>query len=114
MATIKATCPVCGDVDLAPRQVHVRVVEAIEDSLSRRTYTFGCPLCHEDVEKSADEEVVRLLSTAGVAIERVPVPAEAREAHRGAPIGYDDLLDLALWLESHDDVVSVLAHQRVG
>jgi hypothetical protein len=29
MATIKATCPMCGDVDLTPRQVRVRVIEAI-------------------------------------------------------------------------------------
>ncbi len=108
MATIKATCPMCGDVDLTPRQVHVRVVEAIEDDLSRRTYTFGCPQCHEDVEKAADAEVVRLLSTAGVEIERVPVPAEAREHHGGAPIGYDDLLDLALWLEQTDDLMAEL------
>jgi hypothetical protein len=114
MATIKATCPMCGDVDLAPRQVHVRVVEAIEDSLSRRTYTFGCPLCHEDVEKSADEEVVRLLSTAGVVIERVAVPAEAREAHHGDPLGYDDLLDLAMALEQTDDVLALLVPARIS
>ena len=36
------------------------------------------------------------------AIERVPVPAEAREHHAGRPLGYDDLLDLVLFLESHD------------
>ena len=114
MATIKATCPMCGDVDLAPRQVHVRVVEAIEDALSRRTYTFGCPLCHEDVEKSADEEGVRLLSTAGVVIERVAVPAEARESHHGAPLGYDDLLDLAMALEDTDDVLALFAEQRIA
>ncbi len=104
MATIKATCPMCGDVDLTPRQVHVRVIEAIEESDSRRTYTFGCPQCSTDVEKPADDEVVRLLSSAGVRVERVPVPAEAREHHSGRPIGYDDLLDLVLWLETHDAV----------
>jgi rRNA maturation protein Nop10 len=114
MATIKATCPMCGDVDLAPRQVHVRVVEAIEDAMSRRTYTFGCPTCHEDVEKSADEEVVRLLSTAGVAIERVPVPAEARESHYGDPISYDDLLDLAMALEQTDDLMALLSQQKIA
>jgi hypothetical protein len=104
MATIKATCPMCGDVDLTPRQVRVRVVEAIHDTDSRRSYAFGCPTCHADVEKPADEEVVRLLTSAGVRIDRIPVPAEAREAHQGRPIGYDDLLDLVLWLETHDTV----------
>jgi hypothetical protein len=104
MATIKATCPMCGDVDLTPRQVRVRVIEAIQDADSHRSYTFGCPTCHLDVEKAADDEVVRLLTSAGVRIERVPVPAEAREHHQGGPIGYDDLLDLVLWLETHDAV----------
>ena len=109
MATIKATCPMCGDVDLTPRQVRVHVVEALEDSHSRRTYAFGCPQCHEDVEKPADAEVVRLLTSAGVRVDRVPVPAEAREAHSGGPFGSDDLLDLVLWLESHDAIAEDMA-----
>lgn len=112
MATIKATCPMCGDVDLVPRQVRVRVVEAVEESHSRRTYAFGCPVCHEDVEKPADEEVVRLLTSAGVAVDRIPVPAEAREPHTGGPLGYDDLLDLVLWLESHDAIAESMTLAR--
>jgi hypothetical protein len=114
MATIKATCPMCGDVDLTPRQVRVHVVEAVEESHSRRTYAFGCPLCHEDVEKPADAEVVRLLTSAGVHVDRITVPAEAREEHHGSPIGYDDLLDLVLWLETHDAIAEdmALSHGR--
>ena len=109
MATIKATCPLCGDVDLAPRQVTVHVVEAIDEAFSRRSYAFACPTCSDRVEKRADAEVVRLLSSAGVSTERVPVPAEAREAHHGRPIGYDDLLDLVLFLESHDTLAAEMA-----
>jgi hypothetical protein len=109
MATIKATCPLCGDVDLAPRQVTVHVVEAIDDSCSRRSYAFACPTCSDRIEKPADVEVVRLLTSAGVRTERVPVPAEAREAHQGRPIGYDDLLDLVLFLESHDTLAAEMA-----
>lgn len=104
MATIKATCPMCGDVDLTPRQVRVRVTEAIRESDTRSSYVFGCPQCRQDVEKPADEEVVRLLSSAGVRVERIAVPAEARELHDGRPIGYDDLLDLVLFLETHDAI----------
>jgi hypothetical protein len=109
MATIKATCPMCGDVDLTPRQVQVRVVEALSEEHSRRSYRFDCPACHERIEKAADEDVVRLLCSAGVRVETVPVPAEAREAHVGGPIGYDDLLDLVLWLERHDAISEDLA-----
>ena len=82
MATIKATCPMCGDVDLTPRQVHVRVVEAIEDDLSRRTYTFGCPQCHEDVEKAADAEAIRVF------VENI------RELLMSAPLGQKKVLSI--------------------
>lgn len=112
MATIKATCPVCGDVDLTPRQVTVRVVEAIEQTQARRSYSFQCPGCHETVCKPADVEVVRLLASAGVTVVRVEVPAEARERHAGAPLGYDDLLDFALWLDSHDALAGLLEPAR--
>ena len=114
MATIKATCPMCGDVDLTPRQVRVRVVEAIEDGESRRSYAFACPACAVEVEKAADDEVVRLLTSAGVRVERIAVPAEARETHHGGPVGYDDLLDLVLWLETHDAIAEdmALSHGR--
>jgi predicted RNA-binding Zn-ribbon protein involved in translation (DUF1610 family) len=109
MATIKATCPLCGDVDLAPRQVTVHVVEAIDDADSRRTYEFSCPSCADRIEKPADAEVARLLASAGVRTTTVPVPPEAREGHHGAPIGYDDLLDLVLFLETHDTLAAEMA-----
>ena len=75
MTTIKATCPVCGDVDLTPSDVRLTVAE----SAGWATYTFRCSECHDNVEKPADEEVVALLSSTGVAIDRVP--AEALEGH---------------------------------
>lgn len=93
MTTIKATCPVCGDVDLTPRDVRLTVA----DAAGWATYTFTCTECHDQIEKPADEEVVALLSSAGVEIDRVP--AEALEQHGGAAFTYDDVLDFALWLE---------------
>jgi len=99
MTTIKATCPVCGDVDLTPKDVRLTVAE----SAGWATYTFRCTQCDDDIEKPADEEVVALLSSAGVIVDRVP--AEALEDHSGAPFSYDDVLDFALWLASNDLVV---------
>lgn len=96
MTTIKATCPVCGDVDLTPNDVRLTVAE----SAGWATYTFECSECHDSIEKPADEEVVALLSSAGVAIDRVP--AEALEGHAGPAFTYDDVLDFALWLEKND------------
>lgn len=99
MTTIKATCPLCGDVDLVPNDVRLTVAE----SAGWATYTFRCTECKEEVEKPADEEVVALLSSAGVVIDRVP--PEALEGHSGAPFSYDDVLDFAIWLANNDLVV---------
>ncbi len=105
MTTIKATCPICGDVDLTPSDVRLTVAEAA----GWATYTFKCGTCQDLIEKAADDEVVALLSSAGVMIDRVP--GEVLEAHPGSPICYDDILDLALWLETHDVIVPhLVAH----
>lgn len=100
MTTIKATCPVCGDVDLTPNDVRLTVAE----TAGWATYTFRCSGCNEDIEKPADEEVVALLSSAGVAVDRVP--AEALEGHAGPAFTYDDVLDFALWLDKNDLVAA--------
>lgn len=105
MTTIKATCPVCGDVDLTPAEVRLTVARAA----GWATYTFKCITCQDLIEKSADDEVVALLSSAGVIIDKVP--GEAFESHYGSPISYDDVLDLALWLDTHDVIVPhLIAH----
>jgi len=99
MTTIKATCPICGDVDLTPAEVRLTVAQAA----GWATYTFKCASCQDLIEKSADDEVVALLSSAGVIIDHVP--GEAFESHQGLPICYDDVLDFALWLNTHDVIV---------
>ena len=113
MTTIKATCPECGDVDLTPADLVVTVLVLPSASptcapAEQATYGFVCPECDEVVEKEAVPEVVRLLSGAGVLVERVQVPAEALEAHPNRPLTYDDLLDFALWLEGHDTLAADL------
>lgn len=105
MTTIKATCPICGDVDLTPADVRLTVAE----SAGWATYTFKCGTCQDLIEKTADDEVVALLSSAGVLIDHVP--GEAFEQHCGSPISYDDVLDFALWLDGHDVIVPhLIAH----
>lgn len=104
MTTIKATCPVCGDVDLTPADVEV--TRAPEAGWS--TYSFGCPDCGMTVRKAADDDVVTLLTSAGVPVRRIAVPAEALEPHDGPPIGYDDLIDFVLLLGITDTLVGIL------
>lgn len=105
MTTIKASCPVCGDVDLTPAQVRL-VVCSVEDW---SYYTFSCSRCHEEVRKPAAAQVVALLTSGGVRAEHWTIPAEALESHNGPKISHDDVLDMVLALEKCDLVAAVAA-----
>lgn len=108
MTTIKATCPTCGDVDLTPADVTVTVAYALGWS----TYTFRCATCWDAVCKPADDEVVQLLTGAGVRVERLEVPLEYLEARaqagQAAALTADDLLDFAVRLHGTEDILGVL------
>ncbi len=106
MTTIKATCPTCGDVDLTPEDMTVTVAEEAGWS----TYSFMCNACAVTITKPADDEIVRLLTGAGVRLRRVHVPGEFLESQKlnrtAPPLTEDDLLDFALWLGRDVDVIS--------
>ena len=106
MTTIKATCPTCGDVDLTPDDMRVTVAEEAGWS----TYSFTCKTCAEPVTKPADDEIVRLLTGAGVRVRTVHVPGEFLQSQllnrTRPPLTEDDLLDFALWLGRDVDVIS--------
>jgi hypothetical protein len=98
MTTIKASCPVCGDVELTPEEMRLVVCNRSELSY----YAFQCTRCADEVRKPADSEIVALLKSGGVAVTPWHIPAEALEEHSGPVISYDEILDFALWLEQHD------------
>ena len=98
MTTIKASCPTCGEVELTPADVSLRVCSL--PSLSY--YAFDCPTCRAEVRKPADDHVVSLLVSGGVPATVWQLPAEAMEAKTGPRLSYDDLLDFALHLGTTD------------
>lgn len=89
VATIRASCPTCGDVELTSRDVTVRVCAADNQG----SYAFRCPACELAVSKPADPKIVDLLVSSGVRLSVWHLPAELAERHDGPPITYDDLLD---------------------
>ncbi len=114
MTKIRATCPDCGEVDLQPTDIQLRIVRSVVGEVGDgSSYRFDCPSCTSTVTKPADERIARLLATGGVeiSIERTDValdlldPAErTRVAHPESPapgpaLTYDDLLDLHLQLQ---------------
>lgn len=108
VTTIKATCPDCGDIELAPDDIRVELAPTAGWS----AYIFTCPQCAVDVRKDADDEVVGLLRSAGVQIDEVLVPLEALELHDGPPLDLDDLIDFGQRLAATDELVAVLAREE--
>ena len=109
MTTIKTSCPVCGDVELTPAQMRLIVCSRTEWSY----YAFRCTTCRDEIRKPADQEVVTLLISGGVAPEQWIIPAEAMEDHHGPAITYDDVLDFALSLDQIDQLAALIT-PRVG
>jgi predicted RNA-binding Zn-ribbon protein involved in translation (DUF1610 family) len=93
---VKTTCRTCGDVELAPTQLELRVCSVPE----RSVYAFNCPSCGISVLKpAADPRVITLLRSVGVPTVGWEIPAEILEPREGDPITNDDILDLMLALD---------------
>jgi predicted RNA-binding Zn-ribbon protein involved in translation (DUF1610 family) len=101
MTTIKATCPSCGEVGLTPGDIDLRVDETGEDD---SFYAFKCPTCLNHIRKQADERIIRLLVSGGVAAQviRKPSHPERRPAGNLPRLSADDLLDFHELLETPD------------
>ena len=78
MATIRASCGECGDVELTTDDVHVRVCTGD----SQGTYSFRCPVCLMTVIKPAEARTVDLLVASGVSYETWTLPLELSEPPR--------------------------------
>src|SRR6266513_2293577 len=89
VATIRASCPECGDVELTTRDVSVQVCSSNNEG----SYSFLCPHCRLAVSKPAEPRIVDLLVSSGVRLSVWHLPAEMFEPHAaGEVISHDDLL----------------------
>ena len=98
VASIKASCPTCGDVELTTRDVQVLLCS----TTNQGSYAFRCPDCRLAVSKPAEARVVDVLVASGVRLSVWSLPAELEEVHTGAPISYDDLLAFHFELQRDD------------
>ena len=110
MATIRATCGECGDVELTTADVRVRV--CIEDNSG--TYNFRCPSCRMTVVKPAEARVIELLVASGVTLVTWDLPAELSEARTGPAINHDDLLDFHALLDSDEAWMDAVVRMTKG
>jgi predicted RNA-binding Zn-ribbon protein involved in translation (DUF1610 family) len=108
---IRASCPSCGEVDLTPPDVTLRIVRSTDGLVGDGSnYRFSCPDCDEVVTKPADERIAQLLTTGGVPVEdgeptddeaaliEALKPLHPELPHPGRGFTPDDLLDFHLLL----------------
>lgn len=113
MTRIRTTCPRCGEVELRPDELELRIVGWDQDDVrDGSTYLFDCPNCADEIVKPADARIAQLLTTGGVPVvctaepDEVPAAASPSPHPEGAPDGPpftpDDLLDLHELLQTDD------------
>ena len=102
VATIRASCPTCGDVELTTRDVTVQVCSSNNEG----SYSFLCPHCNLAVSKPAEARIVDLLVSSGVRLSVWHMPAELEEPRARAVRLLPATLDL-LVAELHPDPVPV-------
>ena len=105
MATIRASCSDCGDVELTTDDVTVRV--CLDDD--RGEYRFTCPVCSMVVVKPAEHRTIDLLVASGVHMDTWTLPAELFEARSGRKIDHDDILDFHRLLDDEAAIAQALA-----
>jgi hypothetical protein len=91
MATIRATCTGCGDVELGTADVRVRV----DPTSHQGTYSFVCPLCDTLVVKPAQPRTVDLLLASGVEYEMASGPTSAQDRPGKTPLAESDIVAFA-------------------
>ncbi len=106
MATIRASCFDCGDVELTTADVHVRVCTLDNQG----TYSFRCPMCMMTVVKAAEPRTVDLLVASGVTYSTWSPPLELSEPRGyGEAINHDELLDFHGLLQDDRRLAEALA-----
>ncbi len=91
MATIRATCPTCDDIELTTRDLRVEVCS----DTNQGSYTFRCPRCHMAVCKQAEPRIIDLLVSSGVKMCVWRLPRELAEARTkvGEPFTWNNVLE---------------------
>jgi len=98
MTSICATCPSCGEVELAADGVLL----ALRTGADEGTYSFVCPGCRQVVRKPADRTIVALLMSAGASVEDEGEPVAPEIRPDGPPFTSDDVIDFHFLLERPD------------
>lgn len=96
MAKVRATCPECGDIEVASTDVKARV--CVDDRSG--SYAFRCPVCSKATSKPVEARVIELLVGVGSPLTMWRRPAELSETHQGPALTHDELMAFHQLLET--------------
>ena len=108
MATVRASCIDCGDIELTNEDIVVRV--CLDDD--RAECRFTCPACKMTTVKATDSRTVDLLISAGALMDTWVLPAELYEPCRTSEakgIDHDDLIDFNKLLQDEQALAEAIA-----
>ncbi len=107
---LRTKCPNCGDVEMDPDRVSMRLAS----SGDRGDYAFTCPACRKHVSKPVTRAIATVLLSAGVQPSGLgepdsssSEPAEEAPPQHAPPLTLDDLIAFHFALE--DDLAIVAA-----
>lgn len=101
MATVRAKCEICGEVDLGSAQVKIRLCA----DTGVGEYSFTCPSCDLITSRPAERTVVDMLVEAGSPIVVWRLPAELNEPRpTGSPLTHADVEQFRALLQQDDSV----------
>lgn len=98
MAMVRATCPDCGDIEMASTEVKVRV--CVDDNAG--SYSFRCPECARATVRPAESRVIQLLVGVGTPLTMWRRPAELSEPHDGPALTSEQVESFRQLLETTD------------
>ncbi|MEI7592582.1 MAG: hypothetical protein WCK41_05110 [Actinomycetes bacterium] len=110
MATIRASCGECGDVELDSSDLNVLV--CLHGNKS--TYSFRCPVCTVTVIKPAAAITVDLLVASGVPYETWSPPGFETAPRLATPITKGEVRDFREFLDDDTRVFDALAGLAAG
>lgn len=83
MTLVSVVCPHCGDVNAAPSEIKLTVIDG-EESF----YRFACPRCRTLITKPANQRVITALVSCGV----YAAILSPSQRPTGPPLTEDDLI----------------------
>lgn len=112
---LRTKCPNCGDVEMAPCHVSMRLAA----SGDRGHYAFTCPACRNHVSKPVTPAIASVLLSAGVRPDRLGEPdgsssdpPDETPLQHAPPFTLDDLIAFHFALEDDLAIVDACVGER--